>query len=108
MINLENIHSLTEFRRNASTYIEQIKGRKDPLVLTVNGEAAVVVQDASAFQEMLDHVQQIEEELNHLKLETLRQDIQKGIDLADQGELLDGEEVMARLHARDQAALAHG
>ncbi|WP_017742473.1 hypothetical protein [Scytonema hofmannii] len=39
---------------------------------------------------------------------TLRQEIQKGIDQADRGELLDGEEVMARLHARHQAALADG
>ncbi len=106
MVNIENIHSLTDFRRNASNYVEQIKETKAPLVLTVNGEAAVVVQDAHAFQQMLNRLQQLEQELNQLKLENLQQEIQKGINQADRGELLDGEEVMARLQARYQAGLA--
>ncbi len=104
MVNLENIHSLTDFRRNASNYVEQIKQTKAPLVLTVNGEAAVVVQDARAFQQTLNRLQQLEEELNQLKLESLQQEIQKGIEQADRGELLNGEEVMARFQARYQAA----
>jgi prevent-host-death family protein len=105
VVNLENIHSLTDFRRNASNYIDQIKETKAPLILTVNGEAAVVVQDARAFQQMLNRLQQLEDELNQLKLESLRQEIQKGIDQANRGELLDGEQVMARLQAHYQAAL---
>nr|WP_202896011.1 type II toxin-antitoxin system Phd/YefM family antitoxin [Iningainema tapete] len=99
---MENIHSLTDFRRNASNYVEQINETKAPVVLTVNGEAAVVVQDARAFQEMLNRLQQLEDELNYLKLETLRQEIQKGVEQAERGELLDGEEIMARLHSRLQ------
>ncbi|MCC5602437.1 hypothetical protein [Nostoc favosum] len=71
----------------------------------MNGEAAVVVQDARAFQQMLNRLQQLEDELNQLKLESLQQEVQKGIDQADKGELLNGEEVMARLQARYQAAL---
>jgi prevent-host-death family protein len=107
MVNLENIHSLTDFRRNASNYVEQIKETKAPLVLTVNGEAAVVVQDARTFQQTLNRLQQLEEELNQLKLENLQQEIQKGIEQADRGELLNGEEVMARLQTRYQAALTN-
>lgn len=106
MINLQNIHSLTDFRRNASSYIEQIQETKAPLVLTVNGEAAVVVCNAYTFQEMLERLQQLEDELNNVKLDKLREEIQKGIDQADRGELLDGEEVMAEFYARHQERLA--
>lgn len=108
MFNVQNIHSLTDFRRNASNYVEQIQETKTPLVLTVNGEAAVVVHDAHAFQQMYERLQQLENELNQVKLEKLREEIQKGIDQADRGELLDGEKVMAQLYARHQAALLKG
>jgi len=43
MIELENIHSLSDFKRNAKEFIEQIKTTKSPLVLTVNDKAKVVV-----------------------------------------------------------------
>ena len=56
MINLENIHSLTDFKRNASSYVERIRETKAPIVLTVNGEAAVIVQDALSFQNLLDRL----------------------------------------------------
>lgn len=46
MINLENIHPLTDFKRNVKQFIEHIKTTKSPLVLTVNGKAEIVVQDA--------------------------------------------------------------
>jgi prevent-host-death family protein len=108
MINVQNIHSLTDFRRNASNYVEQIQQTKASLVLTVNGEAAVVVCSAYVFQEMLERIQQLENELNSVKLERLREEIQKGIDQADRGELLDGEEVMAQLYHRHQEGLAKG
>ncbi len=105
MINLQNIHSLTDFRRNASNYVEQIQETKAPLVLTVNGEAAVVVCSAYTYQEMVERLQQLENELNNVKLERLREEIQKGIDQADRGELLDGEEVMAQLYTRHEKGL---
>jgi prevent-host-death family protein len=105
MISLQNIHSLTDFRRNASNYVEQIQETKAPLVLTVNGEAAVVVCSAYTFQEMVERLQQLENELNNVKLDKLREEIQKGIDQADRGELLDGEEVMAQLYARHEKGL---
>lgn len=57
MIKLENIHSLTDFKRNAKEFIEQLRATRTPLVLTVNGKAEVVVQNAEAFQAMLDRLQ---------------------------------------------------
>ena len=47
-IDLRNIHSLTDFKRNANAYVEQLQATQLPLVLTVNGKAAVVVQEAGA------------------------------------------------------------
>jgi prevent-host-death family protein len=71
MIYLSNIHPLTNFKRHAKAFVEQIKTTKTPLVLTVNGKAEVIVQDAATFQAMSDRIQQIEEELRALKIEAL-------------------------------------
>ncbi|BAY16256.1 prevent-host-death family protein [Anabaenopsis circularis NIES-21] len=55
LINLsKDIHSLTEFKRNTTEFLQRIKQTKHPLVLTVNGKAELVVQDAESYQELLD------------------------------------------------------
>ena len=55
MLNIAtDIHSLTAFRRASSKMMKQLKKSKRPLVLTVNGKAAAVVQDAAAYQRLLD------------------------------------------------------
>jgi prevent-host-death family protein len=61
MINLaKDIHSLTEFKRNTTEFLQQIKKTKHPLVLTVNGKAELVVQDAESYQELLDAAELVE------------------------------------------------
>lgn len=85
MVNLQNIHSLTEFKRNANSYIETIRSTKAPIVLTVNGEAAVVVQDAIAFQALLDQLKAAEAELDRIDLERLRQEALVGIKDLEEG-----------------------
>jgi prevent-host-death family protein len=79
MINLDNIQSLTDFKRNASSYVDRIRETKSPLVLTVNGKAAVVIQDAMAFQASADRMASMETQIQALKLAALKQDIQVGI-----------------------------
>lgn len=76
MFNLQNIHSLTDFKRNANSYIESIRSTKSPIVLTVNGEAAVVVQDAIVFQDLVDRLKAAEEELSQLETDRLRKAIE--------------------------------
>ena len=49
-----DIQSLTAFRRASGDFWEQLRKTQRPLVLTVNGNAAVVVQDAEAYQRLLD------------------------------------------------------
>jgi PHD/YefM family antitoxin component YafN of YafNO toxin-antitoxin module len=53
-LDLANIHSLSDFQRNAKDHIRRLKRSGKPAVLTVNGEAEVVVQSAAAYQELLD------------------------------------------------------
>ncbi len=79
MVNLQNIHSLTEFKRNANSYIETIRSTKAPIGLTVNGEDAVVIEDAIAYQEKLDRLNAFQEEVNELKLEWLRKELEVGL-----------------------------
>ena len=49
-----DIQSLTAFRRNSGDLMKQLRSSKRPLVLTVNGKAAAVVQDAEGYQRLLD------------------------------------------------------
>ncbi len=49
-----DIQSLTTFRRASGNFMKQLRKTKRPLVLTVNGKAAAVVQDAEAYQRLLD------------------------------------------------------
>ena len=50
----KDIQSLTNFRRNSGEFLKQLKTSKRPVILTVNGKPAAVVQDAQAYQELLD------------------------------------------------------
>jgi PHD/YefM family antitoxin component YafN of YafNO toxin-antitoxin module len=60
MIELQNIRSLTDFQRNTAQFLTQMKQNGQPLVLTVNGKAELIVQDAQSYQKLLD-------DLEHLK-----------------------------------------
>ncbi len=50
----KDIQSLTTFRRKSGQFLKRIKKTKRPIVLTVNGKAEAVVQDAGAYQRLLD------------------------------------------------------
>jgi len=55
MINLSrDIRSLSDFKRNTGELMEQLKETGDPVVLTVNGRAELVVQDAAAYQRLIE------------------------------------------------------
>ena len=57
-----------------------------PLVLTVNGKAAVVVQEAGAFESLIERLKSMETELHSFKLAQLRQDLGVGIEQLDRGQ----------------------
>ena len=49
-----DIQSMTAFRRNPGGFMKQLKMSKRPMVLTVNGRAAAVIQDSESYQHLLD------------------------------------------------------
>ena len=60
MIQMSDIHPLTDFLRNHKEHIVRLKRRGRPEVLTINGKAEVVVQDAEAYQKLLEAVDRAE------------------------------------------------
>ena len=63
MIDLENgIDSLTNFKRQTADYLRQLHSSGEPLVLTVNGKAEVVVQDAGAYQRLIERAARADRE----------------------------------------------
>jgi PHD/YefM family antitoxin component YafN of YafNO toxin-antitoxin module len=72
----KDIHSLTEFKRNTPSFLEQLRSTRRALLLTVNGKAEVAVMGAETFQAVLESLDQ---------LETLR-GIRRGLDEVSRGE----------------------
>ncbi|MBL8885768.1 MAG: hypothetical protein JNK16_03835 [Phycisphaerales bacterium] len=62
MVQLTDIHPLTGFLRDHKAHLERLATTGRPEVLTVNGKARVVVQDAEAYQKMLDALDAVETE----------------------------------------------
>ena len=67
MIALQDIRSLTDFQRNTKAHLRRIKSSGRPEVLTVNGRAELIVQDAAAFEDMLDAIRGIQRGLDEMK-----------------------------------------
>src|ERR1700733_14776019 len=71
----KDIQPLTTFRNNSVKMMQRLKKTRRPIILTVNGKPEAVVQDAAAYQRLLDLAAQADPE------EGLRQgleDIAKG------------------------------
>lgn len=60
ILDLREVRSVTDFQRNLKDYVGRLKGRKSPLVLTVNGRAELIVQDAESYQALLDRLDRAE------------------------------------------------
>lgn len=61
MINLKNILSVTDFQRSPKGVLRKLKEGKEPIILTVNGKAEFVLQDADSYQALLDKVRAAED-----------------------------------------------
>ena len=55
-----DIRSLSDFKRNTVDLLNRLRKTGNPLVLTINGKAELVVQDAEAYQALLDRIEAIE------------------------------------------------
>lgn len=71
-----DIHPLTDFKRNTPEFIRLLKESGHPFVLTVNGKAELVVQDAKSYQRLLNLAD---------RLETI-QAVKEGLASVDRGE----------------------
>jgi prevent-host-death family protein len=54
MFQSSDIHTVTEFSRKPAEHIKRLSESKRPEILTVNGKAAVVVQDAETYEKMAE------------------------------------------------------
>src|SRR5438105_6020474 len=76
-MNLErDIRPLTDFKRNTAEFLTHLKETGQPVVLTINGKAELVVQDARSYQKLLDLAE---------RLETI-QAVKEGLASIDRGE----------------------
>jgi prevent-host-death family protein len=83
MINLsQDIQSLSTFKRNTNELITQMKETGNPVILTVNGKAELVVQDAVSYQKLLDSIEQLKTIIGIKKgLENTETNNQKALEL---------------------------
>jgi hypothetical protein len=50
----KDIQSLSEFKRNSQQFLQRLRLSGSPLVLTINGKAALVLQDIESYQKLRD------------------------------------------------------
>lgn len=60
MFRTEDICSMSDFVRNARSHAERLRATRRPEILTHNGAAELVVQNAEAYQDLLDRLDELE------------------------------------------------
>ena len=55
-----DIHSLSNFKRNTTEFLRQLKETGHPVVLTINGKAELVVQDTASYQKLIELAERTE------------------------------------------------
>jgi hypothetical protein len=60
MIDPTRIHPITDFKRNTPEFVKRLKETGLPEVLTIDGRGELVVQDAAAYQRLLERVEAFE------------------------------------------------
>ncbi len=59
MFQLEDIHPLTDFQRNAKNHLNRVNKTGRPEVLTVNGRAEAVLLGRKAYEKMQDAMEEL-------------------------------------------------
>jgi prevent-host-death family protein len=86
----KDIQSLTTFRRRSRDFMKQLKKSKRPVVLTVEGKAAAIVQDAEAYRRLLGVAAGVEAE----------EGIRQGLDDVAHGRTRPAEEVFDEIRRK--------
>jgi PHD/YefM family antitoxin component YafN of YafNO toxin-antitoxin module len=62
MIDLNrDIQSLSNFKRNTPEFLRQLKETGEPVVLTINSKAELVVQDSASYQKLIERAERAEQ-----------------------------------------------
>ena len=85
------IKPLSDFVRNTKAHIEHLKSTREPQILTVNGEASIVVQDVASYEKMVALAEQARQDA---KLQTAMEYFRKG------GAGITSADVFAKLDAK--------
>ncbi len=85
-----DIKPLSSFKRDSVTLIGQLKHTGRPVVLTINGKAEVVIQDAKSYQRLLELVDRAEAVVG----------IRKGLASMGRGEGIPAEKAFERLRKK--------
>lgn len=87
-MNLErDIRALTDFKRNTPDFVRQLRETGQPMLLTINGKAEFIVQDARSYQRLHALAE---------RLETI-QAVRDGLESMRRGEGRPVDEVFAEL-----------
>lgn len=86
----KDIQSLTTFRRRSGDFMKQLQKSKRAVVLTVKGKAAAVVQDAEAYQHLLDIAAHVDAE----------EGIRQGLEDAKKGKVRPTREFFSEFEAK--------
>ena len=86
----KDIHSITAFRRNPGMFMKRLKSNGRPVVLTVKGRAAAVVQDAASYQRLIDMAAQAD----------VREAIRQGLEDVSFGRTLPARVVFNQIRRR--------
>jgi len=57
MLDLRQVFTLTDFLRNHKELVKRVTEGRKPIVLTVKGKPALVIQDAESYQELMDKIE---------------------------------------------------
>jgi hypothetical protein len=85
-----DIKPLSNFKRDSVAVINQLKRTGRPVVLTINGKAEVVVQDAKAYQRFLELIDRAEAVVG----------IRKGLVSMERGEGIPAEKAFEKLRKK--------
>ena len=55
-----DIHSLSAFKRDTAKIVRRLKKTRQPILLTINGKAEVVLQDAESYWRLVEAVDRAE------------------------------------------------
>ncbi len=81
----EDSQPLAQFQQAPEAALKHVHDTKQPVILTVDGAPAAVLQDPKEYERLLDHIEQLE----------VREAIRRGLEDCDAGRTISLEEAIA-------------